>query len=208
MIDQSNEQIFKDIVDYLAPIQTPTEQAIYYYLIRWSLFENKETIQIGHRKLASVVSASAKGKLAKQPGLSPGTASITLNDLVDKKHLILVNTEHKGKIFKVCIPSEIQECSNRMKRSKKGRENEINYFRDPEKRKELFDRDSWKCYLCGKKVTEEDAVLDHYIPQCKGGTDNKENLKTACCSCNSIKSGKSYEEAAPLILQKIVNRQT
>ncbi|MEW6377347.1 MAG: hypothetical protein AB1502_16345 [Thermodesulfobacteriota bacterium] len=41
------------------------------------------------------------------------------------------------------------------------------------------------------------------MPQIKGGKHNKENLKSCCFICNSIKSGKTYEEAAPFLLKSI-----
>ena len=77
-----------------------------------------------------------------------------------------------------------------------------------EKRKELFERDKWICHYCGEKVTEENATLDHLTPQCKGGKHTKSNLKTSCLVCNSIKSGKTYEEAAPFLLKSIQERRT
>ncbi|MGH7236937.1 MAG: HNH endonuclease [Candidatus Saccharimonadales bacterium] len=60
---------------------------------------------------------------------------------------------------------------------------------------------------CGEKVTAENATLDHLVPQYKGGKHTKENLKTSCLMCNSIKSGKTYEEAAPLLLKSIQERR-
>jgi len=74
-------------------------------------------------------------------------------------------------------------------------------------RRLLFERDGWKCQYCGELVTEQTATLDHRIPVSKGGDDSEGNLATACLMCNSLKSGKSYEEAAPLILASIRQRQ-
>jgi 5-methylcytosine-specific restriction endonuclease McrA len=83
----------------------------------------------------------------------------------------------------------------------------LNYYSDPRLRKELFERDKWKCSYCGEKVTEKNATLDHRVPQAKNGTDLPENLATCCFVCNSIKSGKAYEEAAPAILASIRERR-
>lgn len=84
---------------------------------------------------------------------------------------------------------------------------EEDYFTNLEKRKEIFERDKWMCFYCGEKVTKEDATLDHFIPQFKGGKNTKENLKTACFICNSIKAGRTYEEAAPYLLKSIQERR-
>jgi len=59
---------------------------------------------------------------------------------------------------------------------------------------------------CGEKVTPENATLDHFIPQSKGGKHSKDNLKTCCLICNGIKAGKTSEEAAPFLLKSIQER--
>jgi len=50
-------------------------------------------------------------------------------------------------------------------------------------------------------------LAPHYIPQRDKGKNTKENLRTCCFVCNSIKSGKSIEEAAPHILKSIQERK-
>jgi len=84
---------------------------------------------------------------------------------------------------------------------------EEDYFNNPEKRHEIFERDKWICQYCGEKITQENATIDHFIPQSKGGKHNKENLKLCCFICNSIKSGKTYEEAAQFLLKSIQERK-
>ncbi|MGH7208097.1 MAG: HNH endonuclease [Nitrospiraceae bacterium] len=83
----------------------------------------------------------------------------------------------------------------------------LNYFRDPDLRKELFDRDKWVCRYCGERLSAENATLDHLVPVSKGGADSPENLATCCFLCNSIKSGKTYEESAPAILTSLQQRK-
>ena len=207
MNKQNFEQLFKDVIDYLSPLQTPTEQAVYNYLLRWSVIEKQDTLQIGERSLANAVSRPAKGKLSKSKGLSYSTIRSTLRDLEEKGHIKILAVHHRGKIIKVNTPSEIEACKNEMK---KGIifEIEPNYFKDPESRKELFERDNWTCFYCGEKVNTQNATLDHFEPQVRGGGNNKENLKTCCVVCNSIKSGRTYDEAAPLILKSMQERRT
>jgi len=84
---------------------------------------------------------------------------------------------------------------------------EEDFFTNPEKRSKIFERDNWTCQYCGDKVTNDNASIDHYVPQSKGGNHSKANLRTCCFVCNSIKSGKSFEEAAPFILKSIQERK-
>ena len=58
--------------------------------------------------------------------------------------------------------------------------------------KATLERDGYACVYCGK---EENLCVDHAYPITKGGTDDGENLVTACKECNSGKSGRTPEEA-------------
>ncbi len=63
---QNFQNIFRGVVDYLSQLQTPSEQAIYNYLLSGPYFEtDKNEIQIGERTLAKVVSKPAIGKNRK-----------------------------------------------------------------------------------------------------------------------------------------------
>jgi len=83
-----------------------------------------------------------------------------------------------------------------------------NHYRDPALRARLFERDAWRCRYCGELLTAETATLDHVLPVSKGGADDPENLATACLMCNSIKSGRTYEDAAADILTALQVRRT
>ena len=88
MDDEKLTLIFKDVIDYLSPLQTPTEQAIYNYLLRWSYFETgKNVVQKGIRTIAKEVSMPAKGKLSKTKGLSYSTVVDSTRDLQRKGHI-------------------------------------------------------------------------------------------------------------------------
>lgn len=60
----------------------------------------------------------------------------------------------------------------------------------------VFDRDRWRCQLCGTKTPktkrgtyEPDAPeLDHIIPLSKGGDHSYRNTQCACRRCNGAKS--------------------
>jgi hypothetical protein len=68
--------------------------------------------------------------------------------------------------------------------------------------KEIFERDGWRCQLCGKKVdkrlykTKGTAMhssapsLDHIIPISRGGEHTKANVQCACYLCNCRKGNK------------------
>lgn len=58
-------------------------------------------------------------------------------------------------------------------------------------RKIVYDRDGRLCTYCG---SSERLSIDHRIPRSRGGSDDIDNLTTACCSCNSRKSTRTEQE--------------
>ena len=63
------------------------------------------------------------------------------------------------------------------------------------KRLALYERDGWACYICNAKLSADTPIntpleptLDHVLPRSRGGSDEPENLRTCCRSCNVRKS--------------------
>jgi len=59
------------------------------------------------------------------------------------------------------------------------------------KRFQIFKRDSFTCGYCGRQPPEVTLEVDHVIPKCEGGGDDKDNLITSCFDCNRGKAGES-----------------
>lgn len=58
-------------------------------------------------------------------------------------------------------------------------------------RAEAFERDGYSCQYCGDV---NDLTCDHITPLVRGGSNDLDNLTTACRSCNSSKGDKSLSE--------------
>lgn len=54
----------------------------------------------------------------------------------------------------------------------------------PKLRFDVFKRDDFTCRYCGQKTPKVILECDHIIPRAEGGTDEIENLVTACWACN------------------------
>lgn len=65
------------------------------------------------------------------------------------------------------------------------------------RRYEIFERDGFQCRYCGKQPPKVCLELDHVIPVSKGGTDDYENLTTACFDCNRGKAAKMPSDKIP-----------
>ncbi len=59
-------------------------------------------------------------------------------------------------------------------------------------RKEIYIRDNYTCNYC--KTTGGRLEIDHIVPYSKGGSNDINNLTTACRKCNRQKKDKSVEE--------------
>lgn len=59
----------------------------------------------------------------------------------------------------------------------------------------ILERDGFKCRYCGRNPRDHDTVLhvDHIIPSSKGGTNEDDNLITACIDCNQGKANLMIE---------------
>ncbi|MFE7947402.1 HNH endonuclease [Streptomyces sp. NPDC057426] len=76
----------------------------------------------------------------------------------------------------------------------------------PVDRKQIFERDRWRCHLCGKRVRRTAPAphplspsIDHVIPLAVGGTHEPANVRTAHFLCNSLKAHRGGGEQLMLI---------
>lgn len=196
--------IVKEIVDFLLPILTPVEFSYYLLLFRNSYIENGfAELCMGKRTMREKVKGVRSEKVNFQH------ITVVLKSLELKGCIKIGDTTRLGTFYTVILPHDIP--SIKAKINEIGRatsEVEENYFEDPAKREMIFERDQWICQYCGEKVNENNLTLDHYIPVSKNGKNTADNLKTCCLVCNSLKSGKTFEEAAPLILNRLQERRS
>jgi len=193
-------KIIKEFIDFVVPELTPAEAAVYLLLMRQTILENDSLeTRIGKRTIAEKYGQGVRGTKTNF-----GHINRLLKQLITKGCISVGDVNREGTLYRLILPKNIPFVSEKLK-SSKSLEND-DYFNPPNKRQEIFERDNWRCSYCGEKVDKKNVTLDHFIPQSKGGTHSKENLKTACLVCNSIKTGKSYEEAASYLLKSIQAR--
>ena len=201
MAEDTND-IICDFVDHVMPDLTPYESSLYLLLLRLSFFVNNSfQVRVGKKRVTEKLGKSSRAA-AK---ISFAQVTEVLKGLEKKGCITIGDTTREGTLYKVLAPRDIPFVKEKMVVPAPA---DDDYFTEPDKRRSLFERDKWTCQYCGEIVSSDNATLDHYIPQSKGGNHSKENLRTCCLVCNSIKSGKSFEEAAPLILESMqVRRQ-
>ena len=63
---------------------------------------------------------------------------------------------------------------------------------------EVFSRDSFTCQYCGISPPDANLHVDHIIPVAAGGTNDIDNLATACQSCNTGKGADILHQTRPI----------
>lgn len=107
-------------------------------------------------------------------------------------------TEHYKQLYKRWLQSEKGKQIGYYHRLKRlSYKHKVRF--SPFERKQILDRDKWKCQNCGIKVhdrstgnwnTPDKAHIDHIIPITKGGNSEPSNLQTLCRTCNLSKKDK------------------
>ena len=77
--------------------------------------------------------------------------------------------------------------------------------REPIDPRVIFERDGWRCGICGRMTRRDKAwphpkapTLDHIVPLARGGTHTKTNVQCAHWACNAAKADR--DEGQPLLI--------
>ena len=79
-------------------------------------------------------------------------------------------------------------------------------FYEPVNEFQVFNRDGWKCQICGKSTPQQQRgkhkpnspELDHRVPMSKGGPHTYANTQCSCRECNGAKGNKLNIGQLPL----------
>lgn len=72
----------------------------------------------------------------------------------------------------------------------------------------VFERDGWRCHICGTKLKRKDRgttkasapELDHIVSLAEGGTHTLSNVACACRKCNLEKSSRSFGQLVLVLI--------
>ena len=68
-------------------------------------------------------------------------------------------------------------------------------------RKNIYERDEFRCQYCGQKSDTRGLNLDHIIPLARNGKNTWDNVVCSCLRCNTIKGGKTLKEAGMKLIR-------
>jgi hypothetical protein len=102
--------------------------------------------------------------------------------------------------------TEIKRLDNKRAGKQRRRAVKCGAFVAPVSRRKIYERDGWRCRLCGKPVQRDAKVphpkaptIDHVIPLAVGGTHEPANCQTAHFLCNSLKGHRGGGEQLALL---------
>jgi hypothetical protein len=197
----SGPDLLHQLVEAVLPDLPPYEFALYALLVRESRLRGVQGWRAGKRTIAACLGKGTRSSRGNYRHITE-----KLNVLADVGLIRIGDTAREGTLYEVLVPIEVPRYANLWDPDDRAPE-EPNHYRDPEHRRSVFERDRWQCQYCGDSVTVETATIDHRVPVARGGTDALENLATACFPCNSLKQDRTWEEAAPSILDALRARR-
>lgn len=175
----------KEIEDYLIPFMklNPYERSLYYSLFRQTrLIDKEEVLFVISSALTSV-------------GITDFSTRKHLRTMDKKGCIKILEVRRDGLKIKVFIPSEISGCVVDPKENLLVVDIEtINFYNDSKYRKTILQREKEKCFYCLKKITNDNYVLDHLVPQVVEVDNSYKNIVAVCHECNSKKSGSNAND--------------
>ena len=192
MTDKPNlVQTLIDIQDHLVPILDTYEQALYHYILRHTLLVGKATAVISV-KTANI--GLGKSKAGSLPSESQKTKKV--RTLEEKGCIQIVSRSHRGTEVKPILPREIPGLVPIAIDIEMPDIEELDFYEGRLYVDALLEREGGKCFYTLQKINRESCVLDHVIPQSKGGDNSYRNIVASSFDANSSKLGKNADDFA------------
>lgn len=101
---------------------------------------------------------------------------------------------------------EAKRLADRRESKHRRRARKRSAFVAPVWRLTIYERDHWRCGICGRAVRRDAVVphplaptLDHIVPLSKGGTHEPANVRTAHFLCNATRGDRGTDEQLALV---------
>lgn len=150
--------IISSIVDFLHPLLTPNQLAVYWYLFNNSII--KTGTQYTRASTNEMRRSVAKSGTKQVEDLGSDLIRKAISFLKEKEIISIVgDVTGDGTLYKVCIPDEIPICKELMEtqilevQQSINLETELDFYNVAENRLKVFERDGYKCHYCNKQLT-------------------------------------------------------
>ena len=190
------ENILIHIQDHLVPTLDSYEQAIYHYIFRHTylvgknqMFYSTRTAEIGF----------GTGDNAKPPSMK--TRSKKIRSLEAKGAVKIIERSNKGILVELILPHKIAGLIKKEEQETINLDS-LDFYKDRRLLPTLLEREEFRCFYMGKKITAENCYLDHVVPQSKGGDNTHRNIVATCYDANSMKNDTDVNEFARILFKE------
>jgi 5-methylcytosine-specific restriction endonuclease McrA len=183
--------VWKQLEDDLVPRLglNLTERVVYAHLVRHSRLAGKRQLRFGIFWLARSVHVSDQ------------TARHAVRSLAAKGALRLLDRTMAGHLAEILLPDEIHAAPPRgavpsclARRPGSSNLEEMDFLQVSSRREAIHARERGLCFYCLRRFVTRGRVLDHVVPQARGGNNSYRNLVSCCVECNSQKGATAAED--------------
>jgi hypothetical protein len=178
------QKILEDIQDRLVPMLDTYEQAIYHYIFRHTYLIGEQST-LFRTKSAEI----GFGSGASRTPPSESSRSKKLRSLEIKGAVKIVERSHRGILVQIVLPEHIPGLRDAAPVEPLDLSS-LDFYRDRRLLPATLERESYRCFYTGKKLTEDCCYLDHVIPQSGRGDNSYRNVVAASYDANSMKNNK------------------
>ena len=149
---------------------------------------------------------SARARLATGVGeggkpMSESTNQKRLFSLQEKGLITIIRTTHKGRVFKVHLPSDVS-CRGPAVEAAPGLDPEmIDFFAVAENRQLLLEREGNRCFYTLKPLTKDSFIVEHVVSR-PNGDNSYRNCVAASREVNNKKGSSSAEDFLRRLLRE------
>jgi 5-methylcytosine-specific restriction endonuclease McrA len=190
-------EILIEIQDKLVPLLDSYEQAIYHYLFRHTYLAGKEKTLFSTR---TAEIGFGSGDRTKPPSWK--TRSDRLKTLEQKGCVKIVERSNRGMLVEIILPSQMPFLQQVEVSASEINIEELDFYKDRRLLESILEREDFKCFYTGRKISIENCYLDHVTPQAKGGNNSYRNIVAACFDANSMKNDKDADDFIRLLYRE------
>jgi len=190
-------EILIDVQDKLVPLLDSYEQAIYHYILRHTYLAGKEQTLFSTR---TAEIGFGSGDRTKPPSWK--TRSDRLKTLEQKGCVKIVERSNKGMLVEIILPSQMPFLQKVEASLNVTNIEELDFYQDRRLLQTILEREGFKCFYTGRKISKDNCYLDHVTPQAKGGNNSYRNIVASCFDANSMKNDKDADDFIRLLYRE------
>ena len=161
----NTEQFLKEYIDFVVPKLETIEQAIYLYVVRHTVFEDKDNVLVS---ISSAAKSNIFGLSGRGGSMSISATRNKVYTLQVKGFIEVIDSTPTGLRLKAILPSQNASTLAEEAKEKAVPLEELDFYVVPELRQALRDRERNKCFYSFQKITDENFTIDHVISRPEG----------------------------------------